>query len=543
MLADGVEISWRYLGDGKPVSLSYVIYAFDSFELDSGKFELRRGGERVPCEPQVLRLLFLLVANADRFVPRDEIIDVVWNGRIISEAALSSRIKSARRALGDDGASQRLIRTVHGQGFRFVGTPVHVSAAPEARSGGSSPDAPASNRRSEPRPSIAILPFEIPGPVGDNACWAHALPHDLIVELSRLHWLFVIARGSSFQFSSATADVREVGTRLGVRYCLTGSIKERSGGVDLTVELSDTRDAEIVWSERYAIEPDRVHDARSTIVAATLAALEIRIPAHEADLGRLQNPEQLSAWSAYHIGLQHMFRFNRRDNEIALGLFDRALAIDPNFARAHGGLSFAHFQNAFLQYGSERDREVARAIHCAEAALRLDALDPFANLNMGRAHWLEGRVDAGIAWLDRAIELNPNYAQAIYSRAWSEMILGDSEACQRDVDDAMSLSPIDPLGYAMSATRAMSHVLRLEFPLAAEWAEKAARAPGAHHLIGLIAVACHEMNGDAASAARWAEATRKRAQETSQEDFFLSFPFADPAVRAGLGEALRAHGF
>ena len=521
-----------------------MIYAFDSFELDAGKFELRHGGERVPCEPQVLRLLFLLVAQADRFISRDEIIDVVWNGRIISEAALSSRIKSARKALGDDGSSQCMIRTVHGQGFRFVGTPVHMIAAPEARLGGSPPEVPPTNRRSELRPSIAILPFEIPGPASHKACWAHALPHDLIVELSRLHWLFVIARGSSFQFSSATADVRDVGARLGVRYCLTGSMKDRSGGgVDLTVELSDTCDAGIVWSERYPIEPHRVHDARSTIVADTLAALEIRIPAHEAELGRLQNPEQLSAWSAYHIGLQHMFRFNRRDNEVALGLFDRALAIDPNFARAHGGLSFAHFQNAFLQYGRERDREVAKAMHCAEQALRLDALDPFANLNMGRAHWLEGRVEAGVAWLDRAIELNPNYAQAIYSRAWSEMILGNSEACQRDVDDAMSLSPIDPLRYAMSATRAMSHILRSEFSLAAEWAEKAARAPGAHHLIGLIAVSCHQMNGDAASARRWAEETRKRAQGTSQEDFFLSFPFVDPAVRAGLGEALQAHGF
>ena len=188
-------------------------------------------------------------------------------------------------------------------------------------------------------------------------------------------------------------------------------------------------------------------------------------------------------------------------------------------------------------------KDVASSLRHAEHALLLDPLDPFANLAMGRVHWLTGEIDASLGWFERSIELNPNYAQALYSRAWSEMIMGQSEQSQHDVDAALSRSPLDPLRYAMSATRALSHLQREERPLAAEWAENAARAPGAHHLIGLIAVACHHLNGDEHSAARWADRIRRRTLAVTSESFFRSFPFADRATQLQIGTALQAHGF
>lgn len=500
-------------------------------------FELRRGGQRVAVEPQVLRLILLLVDNAERLVTRDEIINDVWHGRIVSDAALSSRIKSARQALGDSGVSQHMIRTIHGRGFRFVGPLAVPASAVEP------PDEAVNEPEEGRRPSIAVLPFALSASAGAYAGWAEALPHDLIAELSRLHWLFVIARGSSFRFSSATADVHEVGARLGVRYCMTGHVELVGEGAAVIIELADTRDSGVVWSERYEAGAGQVHRVRTKIVADVLAALEVRIPAHEAAKGRLQDPAHLSAWGAYHLGLQHMFRFNRQDNQRALELFERATEIEPGFARAHGGLSFGHFQNSFLQYGSNRGEDAGKAMRCAEQALMLDPLDPFANLNMGRAHWLTGEVDASLGWLDRAIYLNPNYAQALYSRAWSQMILGQSEQSQRNVDAALSRSPLDPMRYAMAATRALSHLQRGEYPLAAEWADSAARAPGAHHLIGVIAVACHHINGEVIGAARWAELTRQRTQGVTRESFFRSFPFTNPDVQAQIAAALQAQGF
>ena len=520
-----------------------MVYTFADFTLNIATFELRRGGKLIAVEPQVLRLIVLLLDNADRVVTRDEIIEQVWNGRIVSESALSSRIKSARKALGDSGASQRMIRTIHGHGFRFVCPMAGLGALPHSATAALAHDDPATGPQERERPSIAVLPFALANPAGDYAGWAEGLPHDLIADLSRLHWLFVIARGSSFRFSSATADANEVGTLLGVRYCVTGTIELIAGRAAVIIELADTRDSGVVWSERFVVGAGQVHEVRARIVAEVLSALEVRIPAHEAAMSRLQDPNDLTAWAAYHLGLQHLFRFNRDDNQRALELFGRAAKIDANFARAHAGMSFGHFQNAFLQYGADRKKDVASSVSYAEHALLLDPLDPFANLAMGRAHWLTGEIDASLGWFERSIELNPNYAQALYSRAWSEMILGQSEQSQHDVDEALSRSPLDPLRYAMAATRALSHLQRDEYPLAAKWAENAAHAPGAHYLIALIAVACHQLNGDQRSAARWAAHIRRRKQAVTRESFFQSFPFAVNATQLQIAAALQVHGF
>ena len=251
-----------------------MAFRFGPFELDADRFELRRDGARLAVEPQVVSLMLLLVDNRHRLVTRDEIIQAVWNGRIVSEAALSSRIKSARQALGDDGQQQRMIRTIHGKGFRFVHD-IEVTPEPalpaRAAVRGEEPEVPPASVPA--RPSIAVLPFRLLGPAGCHALIAEALPCDLIAELARLRWLFVIARGSSFRFGGPDPDIGQIGAVLGVRYCLTGTIEESGDRLAIAVELTDTRDRGIVWSERYAARAGDIHEIRSRIAASTVAAL------------------------------------------------------------------------------------------------------------------------------------------------------------------------------------------------------------------------------------------------------------------------------
>ena len=288
-----------------------MIYRFDPFELDLARFELRAGGEVRSVEPQVFALLALLIENRERLVSKDELVEKIWDGRIVSEAAISSRIKSARQALGDDGRTQRFIRTIHGRGFRFVGE-VEVDRRGAMSGGGGADGAlevgdssfvPDSERDS--RPSIAVLPFRVVGDAEAHATIAQALPHELIAELSRLRWLFVTARASSFRVGSGERDPREVGRLLGVRYLLSGTLEIAGAGLVVTVELADTRDAGIVWADRQAASIDDVHAVRAGICTRVLAALEIQIPLHEAARARLAVSEDLDAWSAYHLGLQH----------------------------------------------------------------------------------------------------------------------------------------------------------------------------------------------------------------------------------------------
>jgi TolB-like protein/Tfp pilus assembly protein PilF len=517
-----------------------MIYRFGPFELDTAKVELRSGGEIRSVEPQVFALLALLVDNRERLVSRDEIVEKVWDGRVVSEAAVSSRIKSARQALGDDGKSQRYIKTIHRQGFRFVAEAKASSGGVEG-AGGKQPaiqplDHPA-------RPTIAVLPFRQIGDAGSHAAIADALPHDLITELSRLRWLFVTARGSSFRLRGSDADVAEIGRLLDVRYCLSGTVEIGGANLVVTVELIDTRDSGIVWAEHFSGPIDAVHQIREHISSQILAALEIQIPLHEAARARLTVTEHLDAWSSYHLGLQHMYRFNRRDNAAATVLFEQSISRDPNFARAHAGLSFVHFQTAFMRHSDDLAGEIALARRFALRGLELDPVDPFVNFTMGRTFWLEGDLETSLVWLERATAISPNYAQGIYARAWTESLAGRGLEGRRSVDLAMRLSPLDPLYYAMLATRAFTHMLTGEFAEAAAWAERAARSPGAHVLIALIAVAAHALADDDARAASWAANVRARNPRLSRSAFFDAFPMTSEASRARVSSALARFGF
>ena len=501
-------------------------------------------------EPQVFALLALLVANRERLVSKDEIIEKVWDGRIVSDAAVASRVKSARQALGDDGKSQRFIKTIHGQGYRFVARGQSVA---QQRRGGDSRN-PATQRDPSlgamaerldriSRPSLAVLPFRFVGGDERYATLASALPDELITDLARLRWLLVTARGSSFRLRASDADFGDIGRLLRVRYCLAGTVETANRKLVVIVELVDTANGGVVWADRFSGRIEDVHTMREQIRSQILAALEIRIPLHEAALARLGAVENLDAWSAYHLGLQYLYRFNRGDNAAAADLFQRAIVLDPTFARAHAGLSFVHFQTAFMGYTSDTAGAIGHARRFAERGLELDPLDPFVSFTMGRTYWLEGDLDSSLGWLERATTISPHYAQGIYARAWTEALAGQALDARQHVDLAMRLSPLDPLHYAMLATRAFTHIVLGEDEEAAHWAELGARSPGAHVLIAMIAAATHAMKGDTQRAAFWAANVRERNDALTRQDFSRAFPMKADAARERMLRALAQLGF
>jgi TolB-like protein len=524
-----------------------MIYAFGSMELDLAKVELRDNGEPRAIEPQVFALIAYLAEHRDRMVSRDELFEKLWEGRIVSDSALASRIKSARRALGDDGRAQAIIKTVHGQGLRFVadvrvqhdraaaGQPA-VGDGPEMMTPEASPETPS-------RPSIAVLPFRSAGNAEGWSAIADGLPHELITELARLRWLFVVARGSSFRLRAHDPDPREVGRLLGVRYCLSGTVEVSGQRLFVTTELVDTRGGDVIWGERYTGNVDDVHGMREEIRASILASLEIQIPLHEANSARLTVPDNLDAWSAYHLGLQHIYRFNHRDNALAAELFGRAVELDATFARAHAGLSFVHFQTAFLRQADDIADALRRARDCAQRGVDLDPLDPFVNFTMGRSYWLEGDLDRALSWLERATSLSPNYAQGIYARALTEIMAGDSDSGGQHVNLAMQLSPLDPLYYAMLSARGLAHIAAGDDRTGAAWAERGARAPGAHVLIVMIAAAAQALAGDAKQARHWAADVRSRNPALTRDDFFGAFPMRSTSMRTRIAAALETLGF
>ena len=309
------------------------------------------------------------------------------------------------------------------------------------------------------------------------------------------------------------------------------------------VELIDSEYDRVIWAERFHGRIDDIHIIRGSIRSRVVTALEIAIPVHEAETARLRVSENLDAWSAYHLGLQHMYRFNRQDNAQAEALFQVAVSKDPAFARAYAGLSFVHFQTAFLRNTDDLASEADLARRFAERAMEHDPLDPFVNFVMGRSFWLKGDLDNSLGWLERSTQISPNYAQGIYARAWTEALSGDGARSRENVDLAMRLSPLDPLYYAMLGARSLSHMTDGDYEEAARWADKAARAPGAHVLIAMIAVVTHALAGLEKGASLWADDVRSRNPMLTHEDFFRSFPVKSEDVRARASAAFKAQGF
>ena len=198
-----------------------TVHRFGEFWLDTRTYELRRHGAVIPVEPQVFGVLRHLIENHDRVVSKDELIDVIWNGRIVSDATLSSRIRAARRAVHDTGKAQKVIRTVPRRGFRFVaqlddeGKVVDSTVEPEAPTSLPLPD----------KPSIAVLSFANMSGDPEQEYFAAGIAEDIITALSRFHWFFVIARNSSFTYKGHSVDVTQVARELGVQYVLEGSVR------------------------------------------------------------------------------------------------------------------------------------------------------------------------------------------------------------------------------------------------------------------------------------------------------------------------------
>jgi TolB-like protein len=235
---------------------------FDTYEIDTARFELRCSGVRVPIETRAFDLLLLLARNRQRTVTKDEIFGALWADRIISEAALSSQVKAVRQALGDDGVAQHTIATVHGRGFRFVRP---LDPQPSA-AGAAAP------RGATGRPVVAVLPL---GGIGEEAApLADGITEDVITALAKHRWLGVIARSPCFAFRDSSEPIAAIGEKLGAAYLVTGSVRREESRVRTTVEIVDARTSDALWSERFDREIESVFDLQddiSAVIASRIA--------------------------------------------------------------------------------------------------------------------------------------------------------------------------------------------------------------------------------------------------------------------------------
>lgn len=517
-----------------------LIFAFDGYELDTARVEVRKGANPIHMEPKAFRLLSLLIEQHQRAVSRDEILEVVWDGLIVSEASISSAIKAVRQAIGDSGDAQRRIKTLRGFGFRFIGDVEVLLPAAASIPASASDQLPQSQQPSK-QPSIVALPFDLIGDPSHYPALSSAIAHDVIQGLSRLRWLRVIARATAFQFGGR--PLSDVAEDLDVDYCLSGSVELMLTTLAISVELNDVRRESIIWVDRYEGPIDDIHNLRTRIVEGTIASIETRISQHEARLAQSTPTENLDAWSAFHVGLVNMYRFTQTGNDRAIAMFDRAIALDPNFAKAYAGRSFAHFQNAFNAYqATDKETEIRSAFQSAERSLELDEADHFANFVRGRASWLVGDLEQGLSWVSRSIDLNPNFAQGHYTSGLLGVLSGMDLDFAGASDRSTSLSPLDPMLYGFLGIRALGLLTEENYAEAVAWANSSANAPGALPVMDLVAAIANDLAGDTATAAKWANRAQLRHSGINGDHFFRALPFQSARFRATVNDALSRYG-
>jgi adenylate cyclase len=420
-------------------------YLFEDFALDTERRELRRGQAPVAIEPKVFDLLAFAIENRRRVVSRDDLIAHVWDGRIVSESALTRCIYGARSAIGDDGEAQRLIKTLPRKGLRFVG-PVREEQQPaEVAETGARPEKSTPTLSLPDRPSVAVLPLDnLSGDKGQDY-FCDGITDDIITELSRFSELFVIARNSSFQYKGKAVDVRQIGRELGIRYVLQGSIRREGGRVRISVQLADAMTGAHRWAERYDRQIEDVFAVQDE-VARTIAAI-LAAHVNKAEIERTLNKPP-AAWQAYDYYLQAVDAYLTFWPSYSVAelyevrrLLEQSLAIDPKYARAWARLGGTYISawNAPLDRNHLDPAALDRAHELARKAVQLDPNLPEAQAILAHVLGQRREHDAAVAAFERAMALNPNFMDWRFARAL--VLAGEPERAIAAVERHMRVDP------------------------------------------------------------------------------------------------------
>jgi len=430
--------------EAKAKGIRILRYLFEEYAFDPDRRELHRGADVVSVAPQVFDLLDYLIRNRERVVTKDELINAVWNGRNVSDAALTTRLNVARSAIGDSGEEHRLIKTLPRKGFRFVGQVREAREAAHPNPG----DALESPLAVPDRPSIAVLPFENISGDPEQEYFADGMVEEIITALSRFKWLFVIARNSSFTFKGKSVNIKEVGRRLGVRYVLEGAVRKAAGKVRITGQLIDAATGAHIWADRFERDLTDIFALQDEVTVAVVSAIQPKMLQTEIELATRRRPENLTAYDLGLRATQQYYLATREGVAEAMRLAHRALELDPRFGAVAALAGICHMVNVVLGFATDPQFDRKEAVRLFRLALSIDDGDPdvLAVASVISA-FMVGDSEAEIEMADRAVALNPNSWITWHNRGHVYRVAGLPEEAVRSFERAIRLSPVAHLTF------------------------------------------------------------------------------------------------
>jgi len=510
-------------------------YQFGPFRLDPEARILYHGTEPTMLGQRAVALLRLLLQNAGVPVSKNALVEAGWPGLAVADNNLTVQIAALRQVLGDKGSAGSWIETLPRRGYRYVGPAVgtdirDASAAIRAISAPALPE----------KPSVAVLPFSNLSGDPEQDYFAEGMVDDIVTGLARVKWLFVIARNSTLPYKGRAVDVKQIGRELGVRYVLEGSVRKAGDSVRVTGQMIDASTGAHVWAERYDRSSKDIFALQDEIALSAVGAIAPSVRKAEIERVRRKRPDSLDAYDLVLQAQPDVDSGMPEQVTRALALLERAIALDPTYALAHGNTAMCH-HCLFLRAGL---LEVHRAASIRHARLAIvhgqdDALAlTWAGFSLG----MDGHDRAAaFTALEAALAISPSSA---LTYILGSVILGWGGEAERAIEwseRGLRLSPFDSWSWAAFDAQAMSHLLRGRYEEACRAAYKSVQANSAHSITYV------QLAASLAKLGRLDEAKAAAARVLElQPTFRYSRQFTGvncaPALAEELGEALRAAG-
>lgn len=441
-----------------------MIFQFNQYCVDTDRYQLFLQGTEFTTEPQVFDLLVYLIENRERVVSRDELLENLWKGKVVTDSALSARLKDVRKAVGDDGTKQSIIKTFHGRGYQFI---AKISEVDELLS----IDKIITERRDEMRslpgkPSIAVLPFHNISNDPEQDYIADGIAEDIIANLCRYRELFVIHCHSTFAYREGISDISLIAKELGVEYIAKGSIRRAGDQIKVSTQLIEAVTGKVIWSERIVRKYGDLFTLEDEVAAKIASSLVSHIEDESSARAARKRPEHMTAFDCVIRARQNAESYDPDLNASARELLEQAVALDPEYASAYAYLAWSYCYEAFSEWCSSPQEVLERGIAYARKAVALDEFDSDAHAVIGWAYLFQNKFDLSEIHLDRAVECNPNSYNAYCTKSWLFALTGRASEVKVCGTTALQLNPLAPDMCLMAFT--IAHYTESKFDEALE---------------------------------------------------------------------------
>jgi len=506
--------------------------------------ELRRGADLVTIEPQVLDLLHYLIRNRDRVASKDDLITHVWNGRIVSESTLTSRLTAARQAIGDSGEDQRLIRTIPRKGIRFVGEVREGQNVPGAGTTSATSAEVAPSPAALPlsgRPSVAVFPFEAMAGDPELESFADGLTEDIITGLSRIRALWVIAPHTMITYKGRSIDVRVVGKELGVQYVISGSVRKAGGRIRMTAQLIETETGYHIWAAKIDRASAGLLELQDDLTQCVVASVQVQLIVSEgkAVAGNAKPATRVGDLLAR--SRERLYQATAGGLRDLISLTEKALALDPTNGEACRLYAAGMWHQAYRGF-IPWDRTAAdRVMLFAQRAVVAEDADEYSHWALALAHLMACQHDRAVVSLKRALDINPSFSLGYGTLgtvlAWG----GESDESIANNELALKINPSDPMNPHRYFGLALAHYLAARYAKALENAAPVVQLRPEWWL-GLIMYAVSLAQLGRTTEARAVCLDLRRAKPDMTVASLNTLPFAKATDRNHVADGLRKAG-